>query len=1727
MSLISGKALWSVVCGTNILPSDEVVGEELEAATANLKAGLLFFQPFTQEDHDTWVNKVKLKDNQKTFVLRLAKMLNLSSRQSWSLFQLYLQQEYRGSSSELMSALSSHRTESRLLQQIYSYYLTDPMHLLSCRTHLLAAATKHNHPHQKLFSVYLRDVLDPDQHSLGLGVVKELEAVHRCISKHRDQHHQHGYFTLDDQEQDEASDTSSMLQFTTGNPDLPDNGEYEWLTARLALAKHLLATLLVYYAAPNTNCPPDCILTLLNMAQGGGLCGGPTASGGRGGQAAVNTLLLEIDALHCLLLTLLINADADTKSHVLCEAAWQEKLEAVFTDLGSRPGHLPPLLAWSVLQGRQAVADMTGSNSSTSSSISSTILASAGSAAALVQHYSRMAQQALQGGVMAYLETVLHNQAIVTDTLLQELSCSIVYSLVCVAGAHLNLEASSPGLAAAAASSTHLALTCLSSSLPATFFWAEEGGGAGLLLPDALAVFPHKPAPLLALCTQLAKAGPDSCSKVVELLSELPSMTWLMSESVLAESCREVGGAQLVTHSSMQLLEGIALPVHTSGTLLPYNTPPATAAEHVPNLLLVQWHLPTNAWQLILAAVHALDNQISSGTAVSDWLVSVVEESLKLVASVIKSQPSQLPSLNHIVHQVLTLTVRLGSVSEVRYSLMRWLLCVAAEVSQHRAAKVWDKLAKCSLLPALPSQASARAAGESVVQYYRCGMLRSIVCGDEAALSSYPTLKAFCHMLCAALKAKLSNNCVRGGVVFVVREVVPAVVLQWSYINAKEKVEVLEAVMEVLHHALEQGKADEDIAAEVGVQLCGRSAGNTLRAVLEAGATLEASLDAAPAQWPHATHATALARTAQLALSILNRLVLRYCTGEDNSPQKQRLRELLAGDRRLHNTSHTPTAALINTGPPHLALTVAQYIHHRLNSRLPYLALKTLTKLAQELGVPLVACLGSEAEVIRELLLNRLNAATEDTRVKVAITRLLSAAVTSQPGLLRAFLSPPDSLMDTLTQLMDTHDKCEEGSSVELVSSIVELVAALWAAGHVAAITTLRENKTFWTVLVRPLQQAPDTVEPSVLHHTLRLLALELFVATKDYDSRLAAGLDDALTTFREKQFCNLTQHVLGWCEGESLTEEQVQLTRDWRDLVCVLLPAYTSTFTHEHLECLTKNVLSSLTSCFRCSEEPSLRQAAHLIADILLALNTHAIKIISSNSWYWSSVGEVLEGVRAALLQTPAPTHVRLLTAVLLSLQSLGSSDDAAEKSNCILGTMGLIVEQHCSLSASDYAGQSNYCSNAAVLQMACCVLHQCLLQQHDDVVDTFLQHSHVVPALVHAATLHMQSRTASVLAVAVGSNSGGVTTAPGAESVVCSIVRLLALLARRPVSGPELTTNSLATSLALTLTNTQSLQSSSNSLSELVWCAISSVSREGVSGVDGCVSIAAVHLDSLVGALAAPHEQPRLAYSAAALTAILAPHYRLWVATHPHSYTLMVEATAACVHMTTHLVRLKGVLQRDVLGRTSVSSPATEDKNKDTLTTAQVDLVNKLLQVLLSCLRALRLLGPDMVELLCQPGVDVGEWLPPLLQPSFRRATAPEHAQPNLASLTALLDICTTHLIRDKSGKKEDKSTTESIVGSVSRKLLTACGEEALLLLLTQATLSLMNPDVTNREARDIRTWLHDDMSSFFSQWLGRRSNVASPLLPNSSTTTSTGLDRCFLRLTQHLVNNICQHS
>ena len=53
----------------------------------------------------------------------------------------------------------------------------------------------------------------------------------------------------------------------------------------------------------------------------------------------------------------------------------------------------------------------------------------------------------------------------------------------------------------------------------------------------------------------------------------------------------------------------------------------------------------------------------------------------------------------------------------------------------------------------------------------------------------------------------------------------------------------------------------------------------------------------------------------------------------------------------------------------------------------------------------MLACLGSEAEAVRQHFLSKLDAVTEDVRVKVALLDFLAVCVKHQPGLIEMFVN--------------------------------------------------------------------------------------------------------------------------------------------------------------------------------------------------------------------------------------------------------------------------------------------------------------------------------------------------------------------------------------------------------------------------------------------------------------------------------------------------------------------------------------------------------------------------------------------------------------------------------------------------------------------------------------------------------------------------------------------------
>ena len=807
------------------------------------------------------------------------------------------------------------------------------------------------------------------------------------------------------------------------------------------------------------------------------------------------------------------------------------------------------------------------------------------------------------------------------------------------------------------------------------------------------------------------------------------------------------------------------------------------------------------------------------------------------------------------------------------------------------------------------------------------------------------------------------------------------------------------------------------------------------------------------------------------------------------------------------------TIGLNKSRPSHLALTVARYTHNRLDPCLPYLALQTLTTLAEKVEVPLVACLGPEAEGIKDSLLTRLDSATEDLRIKMTLLRLLKVSTIHQPGLLRLFLTPLPPLLDPITSLLRTQFK-SSSSGNELIASLLELLAALWGGNYATATAYLRENKEFWKAVINPLHSLPpNEISDDLTSHTLQLLSLEYFVSQVNIPVGLQEGMNKLLNA-ELGYLCSWSKHILNrTCQSKSrhktlnILEKETDklLLTSWRDFLVVIMTKSKKSFTQSQLSSLAEDVLNQLLEVFDVMGDFEDNHSS-LLSELHLSLVINCGKEVGDEE-YVKRIGYLLGKMQACVMKVPAKCQVLILASALKCLTVTPADKQSQDSISMLIEPVLHLVNQHCSLARG---GETTaHCSSPAVLSLAVQLLHHCFIRSTSITITSHLSYTHLLTELATTASASIKD---------------------GYEDVIEQILGLFTLVARNIQTPYQITTQSLAESISLSLSS----QNNQTLISELVWTVIATLEKEGVMGIEGAVNIAAVHLDVLVSSLLSPHQQPNLALATTMLVATLVPHRAIWQVNHRYCYTSLVSAIASCVHITTHLLSVPGVLEREIGIKSnkpaSCETPTSKTAKSlsnivNSLSSDIINLINQLLQVLCSSLRALRGLGPNLTDLLCHPGLDLSMWLPPIIQPSFRRISA-DHpdTQPNLATLSAILDLYHTYAPKEGRGTSPNRSGSGNI-GNLSLSILSQCAEEALYLLVTQSGLVLISGEVSGRDAREIKNFLADETNTFFSHWLGRKTT---PLLANDTSlshSSATQPDTQYLKLAKHIVESLCR--
>ena len=176
------------------------------------------------------------------------------------------------------------------------------------------------------------------------------------------------------------------------------------------------------------------------------------------------------------------------------------------------------------------------------------------------------------------------------------------------------------------------------------------------------------------------------------------------------------------------------------------------------------------------------------------------------------------------------------------------------------------------------------------------------------------------------------------------------------------------------------------------------------------------------------------------------------------------------GMSSLENSLLTRKVGHKENGNQYLLLVIAKYVHYPFARKIPLLATRILTALCTiSSAPPILGYLGDSALDIRQVLLELL-ASSPDLSIRIAILRLIGAAVDHQPGLAETLLTTPEEPSSSVTHrgkksavqvIMDMLSRrALYEHHPQLLAEALSLLHSLWsrAPNHTSILRSIRKE---------------------------------------------------------------------------------------------------------------------------------------------------------------------------------------------------------------------------------------------------------------------------------------------------------------------------------------------------------------------------------------------------------------------------------------------------------------------------------------------------------------------------------------------------------------------------------------------------------------------------------------------------------------------------------------------
>ncbi|XP_056009987.1 nucleoporin NUP188-like [Ostrea edulis] len=1701
ISSFGNRSLCQLINGTGVLRPQELVDRELQRSKKKIIAGLSLYKKPRCVQGELLKGK-KLKKASEEFLLKMSSFLGLDELETYELFTSFLSNDYRGSKKDLQHVLGSERLAHALAYKVRDYYFNERLYLLQSIKVIVNSWQNNVHPFQREFEKFIKSE-EVISGNLQRMLVETLQQI--------------------SQEPYPTWETNSIL--------MNERQMYLWAQENLREQCEILEILYIY--VKDFDLPEEQVFKLLELFKRHGF--GRLQNYKHVLDDSLVFLVKRIGYLEVLIFIEMMDLESVqgciergsfSEHFLLKDKETFLKLDKIIQTLGAEESHGPLLLLWSAMHmfGGE-VSDFT-----------------------MARKYGN---GAIHLHTFHYLYNLLKSEPFTEEnSMICSVSHHTVYNLLVLVLS--TFDEHTLGSDQDAQALHRVICLVLKQVIVSEDFW-DKGSDAGVggVFHSALLRFPLYFSSFVQFSAALASSTPNSAERVFHIWKQLQRYTEYLdcNHSSDLTSTKEINEWKLVVNKSPYPSKGFILNAGTKGKILTMGTKHDASP-------IIQWYVTYSGWDLLLCEVEVLLDQVAQGSGmVSPTQTDKVTLAIELVNAVLKNHPESQREFEAIIHCIYTLIHRFVRLFHPPVTLIvQCIECVTCLAKQN-PVKVWHDMKQTGLLPYLTENIDNIAeilSGQGLM----AGCYGNMLFGVECIEGLYPITTAILEFISNLIQPffqESMENELMASIMYILREIFP-VFQKWRFYKLKTRELIGRKCVDIFHkilvNTITKTKPAESTLKRPKVQeivvysLLFTEAGQTLLGIIATGSD---NVDLALVQQGSMAEdgiGSETIRLIQISFSVLNQLLL-----------------LKSPDLPLSPVESALSSQPVVRQNQHIIATIAQYIYHKHNPRLPMLACLLLKRLAVVSKMSILSCLGGSAESVRDMYLNRLQGTTEDLRLKVAILEFLSVCVEAQPGLIEMFLNVQltdstsseaarkdlsigkISCLQTVLRLMEAEKQMTYKCPPDLLCACMEFIHSLWSGHRETAMSVLRTCDKFWLSVCAPLtrdlvdsREQLDmglyTHQVKTVSHVMDILAEEIFcVASGKLDEKLKKILTGINSTNRLKYWTGEVRNCLVEEANQTIPpaddlsdHHTLKLLIAWKNFLITL-----SRLQVEQLKLdnhLKEIIIIDLIEGLRALINGSSNALNVKLAKITSAL---IFRLIKSWTSALSMVKRTVKDVQTAIIEALSNASVvpSLQIGMIGSLVSMLQHVRLNKSNRLDADTLLVVFQTACEVihqsifqlpSAKDLTPGSSGEVWLKMQVLCCCLLEEVILQL--PMVSSWLpvlQEHLIISSLLSSVEYFIKGKH--------GLN------------FVHTVMLLFLTIAKHEKGAESLALNGLTQHLCLAVTNLyedlepsalkQSMKLNAKqreNSATFSWHGVYCLTVDLYSTVllvlkfsflEDAFHFLGAHQDRMIQCfeLSKVLLQENVLFEAektcdfiSHLSAYL-PQWRISSPNSVHqlqgSVLFMCQTFVAYLMSTRYLQHLlENRAPEDHVARQRLQQQSSIEED---LPTKNVLLVKKrLLEILGRAFSMLRYFTPELCEILYERNMDYVEHQP-FLAVAFTAPSIDQECLPSFGTLTSCVrDVCvrllTKHEVRP--GHSPHSSTDTSVLDVIPKPLIMFVMENALYIVMSQAMRLLRDPGLVQTDKQLLKRELGTEMNYFLME-LQRYLKRGAPTSPSPGST------------------------